>query len=123
MQKILRNLSLLGLVIFSVTFMSFALPTGNGEIKLTPRELNGMSIEKLTRADAEYPLESCVITVGVGKDIWNFTITGLATPKELKKYFKTIKPGQKFVVQSRLAKVNGSSKKLPALVYAIVEKQ
>ena len=119
MKKIVSiPLVVLALVI-SLASMSFR--KADGEIKITATELNNMPFERFIVANSDISIESCVVTVEVGSEVKNYTITRYALPDELKSYFSTVKPGAKILLQKRVGYGVDGKKKLPSVTYLVVE--
>ena len=109
-------------LVISLASISFRTAPADGEIKLTVAELNQTPFEKLIVADDGVSIESCVVSVEVGKEVKEYTIKWYAQPEELKSYLASVKPGTKILVQKRIAATADGKKKLPSVVYTIVEK-
>jgi hypothetical protein len=90
-------------------------------IRITAKDLHAMPASQFLNANSNYIVSSCIVTLEDGIDLVEFKLKSQNLPDGLKSKLSQAKPGKLVIVESRIALVDGKEKKLPALIYSIIE--
>ena len=95
--------------------------TTDNHIRISVKELNSITVNDFIGAKTDLAVKSCIISLEVGSEIKEFSVQSETASEEVKYFLSFVKPGQTIMVQKRLAVADGREKKLPALVYSVIE--